>query len=137
MRITVPGAAGFARRTRERLPGRGRPRHRYAATNNALQWLFAGNQRLLVPAIWQAIADVGGKELRRKILKRVSRKMANHYKRRITAKTPRGRMVQMSRLLREDGDLVEIEEDGHGRLVLRRRSCGFFSMYRTGVRKTG
>jgi predicted ArsR family transcriptional regulator len=122
-------AAGFARRTSERLSGRGRPRHLYSATNSALTWLFAGNQRLLVPAIWEAITDLGGSELTRKIVKRVSRKMANHYKRRITAKTPRQRMVQLSRLLREEGELVEIEKDGNGRFVMRRRSCGFFSMY--------
>ena len=116
-------------RTTEPPAGRGRPRHLYSATNNALLLLFASNQRLLVPAIWAAIADIGREELKRKVLKRVSREMANHYRPRITGKTPRKRLVQLAKLLREEGNLVEIEEDGDGQLVMRKRSCPFFSMF--------
>ena len=56
-------AAGFVERDTQRLPGRGRPRHLYRATDAALVLLFASNQRLVVPAIWRAILDVGGEEL--------------------------------------------------------------------------
>ena len=49
-------AAGFVERDTERLPGRGRPRHLYKATQAALVLLFASNQRLVVPAIWKAMA---------------------------------------------------------------------------------
>jgi len=122
-------AAGFVDRTTEPPVGRGRPRHLYSATNNALLLLFASNQRLLVPAIWAAIGDIGGEEIKRKVLKRVSREMANHYRPRITGKTPRQRLVQMAELLRGEGNLVEIEEDGAGQVVMRKRSCPFFSMF--------
>ncbi len=122
-------AAGFVQRTAEPPVGRGRPRHLYSATNNSLLLLFASNQHLLVPAIWAAIADIGGEEIKRKVLKRVSREMANHYRPRIPGKTPRQRLVQLAELLRGEGNLVDIEEDGAGYLVMRKRSCPFFSMF--------
>ncbi len=122
-------AAGFVERTTERPIGRGRPRHLYRATNASLLLLFAGNQQLLVPAIWEAIEETGGEELKRKVLKRVSRKMAKHYKSRITGKTPKERLAQLADLLREEGCVVEIDESGNGQAVLRKRSCQFFSMF--------
>ncbi|MHC4403032.1 MAG: helix-turn-helix transcriptional regulator [Planctomycetota bacterium] len=122
-------AAGYVERTTERLSGRGRPRHRFAATEASLELLFSGNQHLVVPAMWEAIADVGGSAMKRKVLRRVSRIMADHYKPRITAKTPRERMVQMAGLLREEGCLVDVEEDNAGHLVVRRLSCPFISMF--------
>ncbi len=122
-------AAGLVERTTERLPTRGRPRHRFTATDDSLQLLFAGNQSLLVPAMWQAITDTGGNALRRKILRRVSRVMADHYKPRITGETPRERFLQLSELLREEGSLVDIEANGNGQVVMRKRNCPFISMF--------
>lgn len=122
-------AAGFAVRTRERLTGRGRPRHLYAATDAALLLLFASNQRLLVPAIWRAIRDVGGETLKQQVLRRVSSHMAEHYKQRIDATTPAERLHQLIELLSDEGDLVEVDQEPDGRLVVSRRSCGFFSMF--------
>lgn len=121
-------AAGFAERTSERLQGRGRPRHLYAATDAALLLLFASNQRLLVPAIWRAVRQLGGEALKSQVLSCVARDMADHYRKRIDGKTPADRLCQMTDLLCEEGDLVEIDEDAEGRLVMARRSCGFFSM---------
>lgn len=122
-------AGGFAVRTSERLPGRGRPRHLYSATDAALLLLFASNQRLLVPAMWRAIRQLGGEALKRQVLSRVSREMADHYRRRIHAKTPAERLRQMTELLVEEGNLVDVDQDAEGRLVINRRSCGFFSMF--------
>jgi len=121
-------AAGFVERTVERLPGRGRPRHLYGATDDALALLFACSPQLLVPAIWQAIVDVGGSELKRKVLQRVSRRLASRYKRQISAKTPQTRLARMAELIREEGGLVEIEKDRRGRLTMIKRSCPFLSM---------
>ncbi len=123
-------AAGFVERGTERLPGRGRPRHLYSATNAALLLLFASNQRLVVPAIWQAVREVGGEELTQKVLRRASLKLAEHYKQKITGRTPRERLKQMSDLLCQDeGVLVDVTENQQGHLVLRKRSCPFISMY--------
>jgi predicted ArsR family transcriptional regulator len=122
-------AAGFVERTTEPPVGRGRPRHLYSATHNALLLLFASNQRVLVPAIWAAIAEICGEDLKRKVLKRVGRKMADHYKPRITGKTARERLVQFAEALREEGCLVEVDETGNGQMVLEKRSCPFISMF--------
>jgi predicted ArsR family transcriptional regulator len=122
-------ANGFVQRTTERLPGRGRPRSRYAATHNALLLLSVSSQQLLFPRIWEAIADVGGNELKGRVLKRVSRKMADHYKRRVTGRTPERRLAQMAELLREEGNLVDIEKGGDGQLIVCKRSCPFISMF--------
>ena len=122
-------AGGFVERTTERPAGRGRPRHLYRATNASLLLLFTGNQRLLVPAVWEAIEEAGGEEFKRKVLKRVGRKMASHYKGRITGDTPQQRLAQLADALREEGCVVEVDQDGNGQAVLRKRSCQFFSMF--------
>jgi predicted ArsR family transcriptional regulator len=119
--------AGLVERAIERLEGRGRPRHIFSATNAALSLLFANNQHLLVPAMWQAIGEAGGPELMRKIAKRVSRSLAEHYSAQITATDPKERLRQFVALLREEGGLVEM---GHKRkqTVVHKRTCPFISM---------
>ena len=90
--------------------------------------LFASNQRLVVPAIWRAIREVGGEELLHKVLKRVSRVLAEHYNSKITAKKPQERLRQLIDLLTAEGGLIEAVEDDQGQLVLYKRSCPFISM---------
>jgi DeoR family transcriptional regulator, suf operon transcriptional repressor len=120
--------AGFVERALERKSARGRPRHVYKATNAALALLFPGNQWLLVPALWQAVIDVGGEELSKKILKRVSRAMAEHYRSKITAKKPKDRLRQFLALLSDEGGLFDLVETKSGRWTLHKRSCPFISM---------
>jgi DeoR family transcriptional regulator, suf operon transcriptional repressor len=121
-------AAGFVERATERLSGRGRPRHLYKATDAALVALFASNQRLVVPAIWRAIGELGGEELVNKVLKLVGRALADHYNGKITAKKPQERLRQFMALLTAEGGLIEAVEDDDGQLVLYKRSCPFISM---------
>ena len=90
--------------------------------------LFPSNQRLLVPAIWNAIRDVGGEEMTLKILKRVSRSLADHYNSMITAKIPQERLRQLIDLLVAEGAIVEAVENDAGQMVLYKRSCPFISM---------
>ncbi len=122
-------AAGFVERTTQRLPGRGRPRHLYSATQAALMLLFASNQQLVVPAIWRAIAKVGGKELTREVLDHVSASLADHYRRRITATEPSERLREMIELLEQEGGLLEVREHEDGHILVHKRSCPFISMY--------
>jgi predicted ArsR family transcriptional regulator len=118
---------GFVEQSAERLPGRGRPRYLYKATNDALVLLFSSNQRLVVPAIWKAIDEIGGGELRSKVLKKVSRTLAEHYNKKITAKKPEDRLHQLMAIFIEEGGILEaLEEDG--KLVVYKRSCPFISM---------
>ena len=57
--------AGLAERHTQRLGSRGRPRYLFSATTAALLMLFASNQNMVVPAIWEAIGTLGGVELPR------------------------------------------------------------------------
>lgn len=123
-------AAGFVERTTERLPGRGRPRHLYAATDAALVLLFASNQRLLVPAVWQAVRQVGGEQLEGQVLDAVGQILAKHYQRRITSSEPGQRLRQLCELLREEGVVVDMTAgDEDGSLAIHKRSCPFISMF--------
>ncbi len=122
-------AAGFVKRTAEKLPGRGRPHHLYSAASSALLLLVAGNQHLVVPAIWRAIVEIGGDPLMRDVVQRVTRRIADHYRPRITGRTPKDRLRQITRLLTAEGHEVEVSENGDGQLVMRKRSCPFISMF--------
>jgi len=122
-------AAGLVARSVERTCSRGRPRHRYEATDAALLLLFADNRRLLVPALWKAIHEIGGEKFTRKVLKRVGKSMAEHYKGRVKGRTPRARLRQFMELLREEGVLLDVDGNGKGGLRIHKRSCPFFSMY--------
>jgi predicted ArsR family transcriptional regulator len=120
-------AAGFVERETERLLGRGRPRHLYRATNAALLLLFTGSQRLVVPAIWRSISRLGGDAFLERVMKQVSKELADHYVARIVAQDPGERLRQMTDILQQEGGLAEVEETD-GRVVLRKRSCAFISM---------
>jgi predicted ArsR family transcriptional regulator len=120
-------AAGLVERGTERLPGRGRPRHVYKASSACLSLLFANSQSLVVPAIWRAIGRIGGDKLTKKVVGRVSLDLADHYKRRITARKPEERLRQLTGLLCDEGGLAETVQE-NGKLLMRKRSCPFVSM---------
>jgi DeoR family transcriptional regulator, suf operon transcriptional repressor len=121
-------AAGFVKRETERLPGRGRPRHLYRTTDAALLLLFADKQRLVVPAVWQAIRDIGGEKMMRDVLKRLSLSLADYYNRKVTSAKPEDRLREMVDILNHEGGLVEAVEEETGHLVMYKRSCPFISM---------
>jgi predicted ArsR family transcriptional regulator len=122
-------AAGFVEKSIERLPGRGRPRHRYRATTPALALLFAGHQGVVVPSIWRALHEIGGPHLTQDVVKRVSEALVEHYRPRITGKTPEARLRQLTSLINDEGHLVDIARDSDGQLILRKRTCSFIAMY--------
>ncbi len=122
-------AAGLVQRSMERLSTRGRPRHRYCLTPAALQQLFSGNQHLLVPAIFQAIRELGGDALRRKVIKRVARILSDHYAKQLDAAEPAERLVQFCRVLEQEGGVVELVDSANGSNILRKRNCAFISMF--------
>jgi DeoR family transcriptional regulator, suf operon transcriptional repressor len=120
-------AAHLVERSIERLPGRGRPRHVYKATDAALL-LFANDQQLVMSALWRAIFDVCGEDTAKKVLKRVSRAMAEYYNQKLTAKKPAERLRQLISLFTEEGEIVELVDSHNGHWTLHRRSCPFASM---------
>jgi len=126
--LTELESAGFVERNTERLSGRGRPRHLYKATEASLLLLFTNSQRIVVPAIWRAIHELGGEELTQKILKSVSRQMADHYSAKVTAKKPRDRLRQFIHAIAAEGGLIDIVEDDRGQTLIYRRSCPFINV---------
>ena len=117
-------AAGLVERSVQRLPGRGRPRHVYKATDAALL-LFANDQQVVMSALWRAIFDVCGEDAAKKILKRVTRAMTDYYSQKITAKKPQERLRQLVSLFVGEGELVDLVENHNGRWTIHRRSCPF------------
>lgn len=120
-------AAGYVDRDTERLSGRGRPRHVYSATDTAMMLLFCKNQRVVIPALWRAVQEIGGDALTQQVVDRVSQALADYYNRKIHAKSPRERLRELSDLFCEEGGLIEtIEENGN--LLMRKRTCPFISI---------
>jgi predicted ArsR family transcriptional regulator len=122
-------ACGFVERTTERLVGRGRPRHLYSITSAALLLLFASNQGVVIPVIWRAIREMGGPGLTQNVIQRVTQAVVEHYRPRITGRTPEERLRQLSDMLNQEGHLVEVTLDPYGDLMLHKRTCPFISMY--------
>ncbi len=120
-------AAGFVERSVERLPGRGRPRHLFAATEAAMVLLFAANQRIIIPAIWSAVREAGGEALVRRVLDRVTEKLVEHYSRQIRATDPAERLRQLVDVLNKEGALIDVIEN-EGELLIHRRSCPFYNI---------
>ncbi len=116
--------ARLVERSVERLPGRGRPRHVYKATDAALL-LFANDQQVVMSALWRAVFDVCGENAAKKILKRVTRAMTDYYNQKITAKKPLERLRQLITHFASEGELIELVESQNGRWTLHRRSCPF------------
>ncbi len=120
-------AGGLVERGTERLSGRGRPRHVYKATDASMLLLFANCQSHVVPAIWRALGEIGGGELTKEVVGRVSQELAKHYKQRIRSKNPQERLRKLTGLLREEGGLIESAQE-NGQTVMRKRSCPFIGM---------
>ncbi|MBN2474977.1 MAG: hypothetical protein JXB62_10245, partial [Pirellulales bacterium] len=70
---------------------------------------------------------IGGERLTKRVLRRVSRSLADHYKQRITAKRPENRLKQFTELLCSEGVLADTGQQ-KGKVVLRKRSCPFIGM---------
>lgn len=119
-------AAGFVHRTSQRL-GRGRPRYLYTASRRALRELFSTQQRLLAPALLQAVLEVTGPETTQRVLEQVVRVLADHYREKIDAAEPAQRLQQLAGLLDGEGVVVDFVEDESGP-VLHERTCPYLDL---------
>lgn len=116
--------AGYVSRTAERV-GRGRPRHLFSATPEALQGLFRNNQRTLAPLLMRSLLEVAGPETASRVLEHVSGQLAQHYLTRMDDSADRlSRARQLVDLLRQEGILVDVQVDGD-RLRIHERTCPF------------
>jgi len=116
--------SGYVERDVQRLPGRGRPRHLYSATPAALGLISAKTQELVIPAMWEAVEEVGGEEVYDAVVDKVAERMAQHYNEQIKSDDPRERLRQFVRMLRDEGTVVEVHEH-NGSIQLCKRSCPF------------
>jgi DeoR family transcriptional regulator, suf operon transcriptional repressor len=119
--------SGYVERGAERLPGRGRPRHIYKATNAALVMLCSTNRRLIAPVLWQAIGEIGGEELTLKVRKKVSRILVELYSGKVTAKRPEDRLRQLMQIFSDEGGIVDMVQE-NGQLIAYKRSCPFITL---------
>jgi len=120
-------AGGFVLRSIRRLPGRGRPRHYFTTTPAAMVMLFANNQQLVVPAMWEAINQIAGPRQKKRIVRAVSRKLAAYYRAQIKANDPKKRLEQFARITEEEGGMIDVVAK-NGQVTVTKRTCPFFSM---------
>lgn len=121
-------SAGFILQKLERLPGRGRPRYLYSATEYAQKKLFEGYQSILVPAAWRAIKKHCGEEVVKNVVEEISTELAEHFNRQIESQVPEERLQEFTDIICRSGRLgacrIDREHSEYDKLC-----CPFVSMY--------
>ncbi|MCL2118272.1 MAG: winged helix-turn-helix transcriptional regulator [Planctomycetaceae bacterium] len=121
-------SAGYIQQKLERLPGRGRPRYLYSATDFALKKLFEGYQSVLVPAAWRAIKKHCGEEVMTKVVDEISSELAEHFNRQIESNIPEERLQEYTDIICRSGRLGACRVEGE-HSEFDKLSCPFVSMY--------
>ena len=103
--------------------GRGRPRHRYQLSRKGLR-MTGSNFTDLALALWRAMSSIEDPELRRQMLRRIARTLAEAYGTQIEGFTTADRMRSLSELLAERR--VPFSVDRGNRLpVLTAHACPY------------
>jgi predicted ArsR family transcriptional regulator len=92
--------AGLVEKETERLTGRGRPRHVYTATEDAILMFYGVTRNPVVPVIWDVLRNEGGEQLLDKVSRKVSEALAARYTNRISGSTPEDRLREFCEILR-------------------------------------
>lgn len=141
-RLSVTGTAVRNRLSRllatglvERKPehgARGRPRHRYQASVEAHKRL-GQNYADLAVALWEEMmASVADRKLRRLLFTRITDRLADVYRTRVTNQEWEGRLVQLSTILHDRGVEAEVARDETSlALILRQHSCPYYELAET------
>jgi len=95
-RLTRLMAQGHIDRVTVRA-GRGRPSHRYVLTNQGRR-KTGSNFADLAMALWHEIRDIADLEVRRGLLQRISKRLAEEYKSQIQGETLEERMESLAKL---------------------------------------
>ena len=121
-------SSGYIHQKQERLPGRGRPRYLYTATEYALKKLFDGYQNIVVPSAWRAIKKYCGDEVLASVCEEISDEMADHFNKQIESTTPEKRLQEFTDIVCRSGRLgaCRIDDD---KIEYDKLSCPFVSMY--------
>ena len=88
--------------------GRGRPKHRYWLTDKGLRQT-GSNFTDLALALWKEFREVSDENLRREMLRRISRTLAGQYADQMQGNTPAERMKSLGELLNQRRIPVSVE----------------------------
>jgi DeoR family transcriptional regulator, suf operon transcriptional repressor len=121
-------ATGLVERRSEHV-GRGRPRHRYQASVEAHKRL-GQNYADLAVALWEEMmGTVADRKLRRLLFSRITNRLAEVYRARVTGDEWEGRLVQLSNILHDRGVETEVARDDAGlEIILRQHSCPYYEL---------
>jgi predicted ArsR family transcriptional regulator len=119
---------GLVERKAEHV-GRGRPRHAYRASVEAHKRL-GQNYADLAVALWEEMmASVADRKLRRMLFVRITDRLAEAYRSKLTGQEWEGRLVQLSHVLHDRGVEAEVARDGSGlATILRQYSCPYYEL---------
>jgi predicted ArsR family transcriptional regulator len=109
--------------------GRGRPRHTYRVSVQA-QKRLGQNYADLAVILWEEMMHtVEDAKLRRLLFIRITTKLADLYRDRVTGDEWEGRLVQLSSLLHEQGVEAEVTRvDADLTPILRQHSCPYHEL---------
>jgi predicted ArsR family transcriptional regulator len=124
-------ATGLVERRTEHI-GRGRPRHTYQASTEAHKRL-GQNYADLAVALWEEMmASVSDRKLRRLLFLRITDRLAEVYRSKVTGHEWEGRLVQLSHVLHDRGVEAEVARDDAGlATILRQYSCPYYELAET------
>lgn len=105
-RLTRLMAQGLVEREVRRL-GRGRPEHRYSATERARRQ-SGNNYADLAVVLWEELRRVPGDDIRKGLLQRVADQFTAMYRGQVQGATPRDRLHSLRSLLAERRIPVEV-----------------------------
>jgi DeoR family suf operon transcriptional repressor len=122
-RLTRLMSQGFVERTTAPA-GRGRPSHAYCLTA-AGRRKTGSNFADLAIALWQEVRAIKDAEIRRGLLTRISKRLAQDYAGQIEGSTTRERMQSLAKLFRQREIPFEVTEDTNQLPVLRALACPY------------
>lgn len=127
-RLTRLLESGMVERQAEHV-GRGRPRHAYQASAEA-QKRLGQNYADLAVILWEEMMNtVEDSKLRRLLFTRITARLADLYRDRVTGEEWEGRLVQLTSLLHDQGVEAEVAHDGSVSIpILRQHSCPYHEL---------
>ncbi|ODT98509.1 MAG: transcriptional regulator [Planctomycetes bacterium SCN 63-9] len=119
---------GMVERQAEQV-GRGRPRHAYQASDLARKQLGQNYADLAVILWEEMMKTVEDTKLRRLLFTRITARLADLYRDRVTGDEWEGRLVQLTSLLHDQGIEAEVaHDDADLTPILRQHSCPYHEL---------
>lgn len=131
-RLTRLLESGLVERRIEVNRSRGRPRHAYQASVEA-QKRLGQNYADLAVVLWEEMmTTVADRKLRRLLFTRITERLAEMYRERVSGPGWEGRLVQLTTLLHDRGVEAEVARDDIGASpMLRQHSCPYYELAET------